>query len=458
MPIITYNGAPTVGKKARARAMRHRRNLFLAALACIVTAASLSFVVLTFASTASGPIRNANGKCLDNKGASTTDNNALQLYTCNGTRAQQWSLPGDGTIRVQDKCLMPRDGERTSNTPAVVAECTAAASQQWMTKTNGTIVNVATRLCLENRNGLATNGNPVHTSTCNTTQKQKWDLPVAVTETVAPGAQQQVKQPAAAPAPAPAPKVNNPSGQAVPKSDLPGWKHVFFDDFNKDTDPGDWGSPCDFYRVAYTGAEGQQWRSSPMCANDLYGKRPYRADQVLSVKNGLLRFHLHTVDGQPAGANPSPIINPALMDQHQLYGRYSVRLKVDNPHLREYYFAGVLWPQSERWPADGEADFPEGYLDGTVSGFHHYAGEGSCYDCQEQVREVGARFTEWHTYTIEWTPEKMTFLLDDTVVLESTKWVPQTPMRWQLQADTRGFGNNDGNLLVDWVSIYQYAP
>lgn len=33
-------------------------------------------------------------------------------------------------------------------------------------------------------------------------------------------------------------------------------------------------------------------------------KRPYRADRVLRVKNGVINFFLHTINGHPAGANP----------------------------------------------------------------------------------------------------------------------------------------------------------
>ena len=56
--------------------------------------------------------------------------------------------------------------------------------------------------------------------------------------------------------------------------------------------------------------------------------------------------------------------------------------------------------------------------------------------------DIGARFTDWHTYTIEWSPGRVRYLLDDVVVLDSTEWVPTTPMRWQLQTETRGDGNN----------------
>jgi hypothetical protein len=234
----------------------------------------------------------------------------------------------------------------------------------------------------------------------------------------------------------------------APTANLPGWTHIFADDFTKDAPVGSWANASDPNRIVYTGAEGQQWRTYPSTYLDTYQHRPYRPDAVLSVANGMLQFDLHQVDGQPAGANPSPII--ANGSQYQTYGRYSARLRVDTPDLSEYHVAWLLWPQSELWPQDGEDDFPEGSLAGTSSGFHHYAlASGG----QETV-DTGVAFTDWHIYTIEWSPGRVRFLLDDGVVLDTTRYIPSKPMRWQLQTETNGYGNHRGRLLVDWVSVW----
>lgn len=263
--------------------------------------------------------------------------------------------------------------------------------------------------------------------------------------------------PTPVPIPTPTPTLP-PSGQAVPRNDFGVWKHIFHDDFTKDATLGSWGEDWDAEKIVYTGAQGQQWKAYPKSYKDTYNKRPYRSDQVLSVKNSMLNFWLHNVEGQPAGANPSPVISGG--SQYQTYGRYSARFKVDTPNLHEYYVAWLLWPQSERWPQDGEMDFPEGNLAGNVGGFHHYSGAGSCTNGCQDVANVPAntKFTDWHTYTIEWMPGRVRYILDDKVVLDSTKWVPSGPMRWQLQTETNGNGNNSGNLTVDWVSVWSYRP
>ena len=52
-----------------------------------------------------GPITGLAGKCVDVAGASTANGTAVQLYTCNGTGAQQWTRGTDGTLRALGKCL-----------------------------------------------------------------------------------------------------------------------------------------------------------------------------------------------------------------------------------------------------------------------------------------------------------------------------------------------------------------
>ncbi|HEX4290502.1 MAG TPA: hypothetical protein VH021_16385, partial [Trebonia sp.] len=41
---------------------------------------------------ATGPITGYQGLCLDDRSASTADFNPIQVYTCNGTSAQTWTV------------------------------------------------------------------------------------------------------------------------------------------------------------------------------------------------------------------------------------------------------------------------------------------------------------------------------------------------------------------------------
>ncbi|MEV4490168.1 ricin-type beta-trefoil lectin domain protein [Micromonospora coxensis] len=39
------------------------------------------------------------GKCLDVKSSGTTNGTPVQLWTCNGTGAQQWAPQADGSLK-----------------------------------------------------------------------------------------------------------------------------------------------------------------------------------------------------------------------------------------------------------------------------------------------------------------------------------------------------------------------
>jgi hypothetical protein len=251
----------------------------------------------------------------------------------------------------------------------------------------------------------------------------------------------------------------SPSGQAMPVGNLPGWRQVFAEDFTANAPTGSWAASCATdpnaaNKIVYTGATGTQWRTYPDCYLDTYQKRPYRSDQVLSVHDGVLDFHLRNVDGQPAGANPSPVINAATGSQYQTYGRYSARFRVDTTALSEYHIAWLLWPENDADWECAESDFPESSLSSaTVSAFHHYG----CNGAQDSY-SAAIDYTKWHTFTQEWAPGVRRYYLDGQLIGTSTNAVFAGPQRWQLQTETKGSGSNSGHLLVDWVAVYAYQP
>src|ERR1700679_470579 len=52
-----------------------------------------------------GPINVYAGLCLDYRSASTADFNPIQVYTCNGTNAQSWTVNSNGTLTLRGNCL-----------------------------------------------------------------------------------------------------------------------------------------------------------------------------------------------------------------------------------------------------------------------------------------------------------------------------------------------------------------
>jgi hypothetical protein len=251
-----------------------------------------------------------------------------------------------------------------------------------------------------------------------------------------------------------------PSGQAMPTGDIDSgghiWHQIVAEDFTKDAALGSWGNSTCTNSVVYTGASGTPWKAYPSCYKDTYQKRAYRSDQVLSVQNGMLDFWLHTVDGHPAGANPSPVL-PSGSD-YQTYGRYEVRIKQDSMNLSEFYQAWLLWPVNDADYKCAESDFPEAPMgQANVSAFSHYGCTGS----QDYFNEALDR-TQWHTYTQEWMPGKRNYLIDGQLIGSATNQVWSGPQRWQLQTETNtscestNSCTQDGHLQVDWAVVYSY--
>ncbi len=251
----------------------------------------------------------------------------------------------------------------------------------------------------------------------------------------------------------------SPSGQPVPLGDLPGWRQILADEFTAGAAKGSWGSECDWERIAYrgenkvpgSGSIESRWRSYPRCFLDTYQRRPYRADEVLSVHDGILDFDLKPIDGQPAGANVSPLVSGN--SQYQTYGRYDIRMRITNPNMPEYYTAFLLWPERDEDYRQAESDYPEGSLAaGVVHAFSHY----SVNNDQESFSRAVDK-TKWHTYTQEWGPGFRAYYLDGELIGRATRSIWSQPQRWQIQLETNtSFGNNNsrGHLEVDWVAVY----
>ncbi|MBJ7458398.1 MAG: glycoside hydrolase family 16 protein [Thermoleophilaceae bacterium] len=245
-----------------------------------------------------------------------------------------------------------------------------------------------------------------------------------------------------------------PGTELFPTGSAKDFELIFADDFTKPAALGTMGSDSDPNKIVYTGTTGTRWRTYPRTYLDTFQRRPYRSDQVLSVQDGNLDFWLHNVDGQPAGANPSPVLPDGT--QYQTYGRYSARIKVDATDLSEYKVAWLLWPKDEQHWASAESDFPEGPLVPGRAGataYAHYA-PGQF----ETGTDPSVDMHEWHTYTQDWTPLVRRYYVDGRLIHTTVNPVWSGPMRWQLQTETDGYGNNSGHLKVDWVAVYSYAP
>jgi hypothetical protein len=114
-------------------------------------------------------------KCLDVSGANSTNGTAVQLWTCNSTAAQQWTV-GDGTFRAVGKCLDVTGNATANNSPVEIWDCNGGANQQWSSGTDGTIRNPQSGRCLDDPNSNTADGTHLIIWDCNGGTNQQWHL------------------------------------------------------------------------------------------------------------------------------------------------------------------------------------------------------------------------------------------------------------------------------------------
>ncbi|MFD1149130.1 ricin-type beta-trefoil lectin domain protein [Saccharothrix hoggarensis] len=123
-----------------------------------------------------GAITGLAGKCVDVAGASSADGTAVQLYTCNGTAAQQWTRPGDGTLRALGKCLDIKDHGTADGAQLQLWSCAGGANQQWTHTSGRDLVNPATGKCVDVTGNTSADGTRLQIWTCTGGANQKWNL------------------------------------------------------------------------------------------------------------------------------------------------------------------------------------------------------------------------------------------------------------------------------------------
>ncbi|GAA2038606.1 hypothetical protein GCM10009839_45270 [Catenulispora yoronensis] len=115
--------------------------------------------------------------CLDDNGGSTTNGSHIQLWGCNGTPAQQWTVATNGTLTVQGGCLDINANATTSGTKVQLWTCNGGGNQQWTPGANGSLVNPQSGLCLDDPGSSTSTGIQLQIWSCNGTNAQRWTLP-----------------------------------------------------------------------------------------------------------------------------------------------------------------------------------------------------------------------------------------------------------------------------------------
>lgn len=143
------------------------------------------------------------------------------------------------------------------------------------------------------------------------------------------------------------------------------------------------------------------------------------------------------------------------------HGRWEFRARSDKGN--GYSPVILLWPDSDRWPQDGEIDImevPSG--DRSSSSLSLHWGP----DDQQEVQAFPGDFSQWHVFALDWQDDYVTLFIDgvEQYTTRTPDAIPTGPMHLAIQNDVGPIGNwvppRDAStpakvsLYVDWVRIY----
>jgi hypothetical protein len=172
-----------------------RGSKLLAVATAATVGGSLGVLGVTSASAATaGPITGLGGKCVDVAAASSANGTAVQLYDCNGSAAQTWTVGnGDNSIQALGRCLDVTAAATTNGAKIQLYDCNGSNAQKW-TVSGSALVNTGSGRCLDATDQSSANGNQLQIWSCTGAANQRWTLPGGTTPpptgldpTVAPG-------------------------------------------------------------------------------------------------------------------------------------------------------------------------------------------------------------------------------------------------------------------------------
>jgi chitosanase len=163
-----------------------KRTIAYVAGGLLVPAAAVVYGLLPASAAVAGPIVGLAGKCVDVAGAGSANGAAVQLYDCNGTGAQNWTVgSSDNTIRALGKCLDVTAASTANGAKIQLYDCNGTGAQKW-TVSGGALINSGSGKCLDVTGNSSANGTRLQIWTCTNGANQTWKLPGGTTTPTTP--------------------------------------------------------------------------------------------------------------------------------------------------------------------------------------------------------------------------------------------------------------------------------
>lgn len=133
------------------------------------------YVVQSRANTSNYPIMNANGKCLNNQHTRAVPKNPIEIYSCTGKEAQQWTIVDDAIVNANGYCLAANG--ITNGRYVVIQRCDKNPLQRWtVDRVAKTIVSQPSGRCLDVVNGSSRDKAYIQVNNCNGSLTQRWTV------------------------------------------------------------------------------------------------------------------------------------------------------------------------------------------------------------------------------------------------------------------------------------------
>ncbi len=126
--------------------------------------------------TGTGAVTGYQGLCLDVNGANTANGTKVDIYTCNGTNAQQWTVESNSTLQALGKCLDVVGGGTANGSLVDLYACNGTGAQVWQPGANGSLVNPQSAPA-STTPAATTPGTQVQIWSCTGSANQSWTLP-----------------------------------------------------------------------------------------------------------------------------------------------------------------------------------------------------------------------------------------------------------------------------------------
>ena len=127
------------------------------------------------------------GQCLNDTGNGSATGTLADLWACNSSAAQRWTVVADGTVRIHGKCLATAGSGTKNGTRASLQPCTGGAAQRWMVQSGGELVNGKSGTCLADPGSSSRNGTQPWVWSCTGPPNQRWMPPAGPAASGIPG-------------------------------------------------------------------------------------------------------------------------------------------------------------------------------------------------------------------------------------------------------------------------------